>query len=212
MDFELQEKYILYGASFNPPHIGHFSAISQMLEEYDKVIVFPYPKKFYTEKEEVLPPIIQRLKMLELFAEEFFPQMIDRLLIVNLASEIKKVHEENTIVHTYDYLNFVKKKIPENVILSVCLGFDAQNFLRKEKFYNEELMKKEYPHFFLQEENSIRSEDLRNFFSNHNNIKSQKDEKYIRSIVGNALAEYIFKNNLYGLKNKNFSNSKKIKL
>lgn len=36
MNKEHSETYILYGASFNPPHIGHFSAISQMLEEHDK--------------------------------------------------------------------------------------------------------------------------------------------------------------------------------
>ena len=45
MTATIVQKYILYGASFNPPHVGHFSAISQMLEEFDKVIVFPYPKK-----------------------------------------------------------------------------------------------------------------------------------------------------------------------
>ncbi len=197
------EKYILYGASFNPPHIGHFSAIYQMLEEYDKVIVFPYPKKFAEGKIEELPPISQRLKMLEIFALDFFPQMSERLIIINLASEIASSNKENKErLHTYDYLQFVKSRLPNNAELSACLGFEAQNVDRKEDFFNEDKIKQEFPHFYLEEENKIKSEDLRKFFSDHKNIKSKKDEEYIKSCVGNALAEHIFENNLYGLKNK----------
>ncbi len=197
------EKYILYGASFNPPHIGHFSAISQMLEEYDKVIVFPYPKKFAEGKIEELPPISQRLKMLEVFALDFFPQMADRLIIINLASELGNNKE---ILHTYDYLEFVKNRLPANSQLTACLGFESQNINRKEEFFNEDKIKEEYSHFYLQEENTIKSEDLRLFFSNHKNLKSKKDEEYIKYCVGNALASYIFDHNLYGLKNKSIIN------
>ena len=126
MNKDHSETYILYGASFNPPHIGHFSAISQMLEEHDKVIVFPYPKKFVNGNYESLPPINQRMKMLQIFALNFFPQMSERLIIVNLAKLIEKENVEDQILHTYDYLNFVKTQIPENAKLKVCLGFDSQ--------------------------------------------------------------------------------------
>lgn len=198
-----KEKYILYGASFNPPHIGHFSAISQMLEEHDKVIVFPYPKKYSNGQEEKLPPIGQRMKMLQIFALDFFPQMADRLIITDLAAALKhKDRIKEGVLHTYDYLQFVKQTLPPDSVLSVCLGFEAQNVLRKEQFYNENKIKEEFPHFYLQEENTIKSDDLRKFFSSHKNIKSQKHEEYIRYAVGNALAEHIFTNNLYGIKKK----------
>lgn len=195
------EKYILYGASFNPPHIGHFSAISQMLEEYDKVIVFPYPKKYAEGKIEDLPPISQRLKMLEVFAMDFFPKMAHRLILINLAAEMGK---KDGILHTYDYLHFVKNKLPLNAELSACLGFESQNISRKEEFFNEDKIKQEFPHFYLAEENKIKSPELRDVFSNIKNVKSKKQEEYIRYAVGNALAEHIFKNNLYGIKNKKF--------
>jgi cytidyltransferase-like protein len=195
------EKYILYGASFNPPHLGHFSAISQMLEEYDKVIVFPYPKKYAEGKIESLPPINQRMKMLEVFSLDFFPQMADRLIIINLATEMG---QKDGILHTYDYLHFVKDQIPPNAQLSACLGFESQNINRKEEFFNEDKIKQEFPHFYLVEENQIKSSELREVFSNIKNVKSKKQEEYIRYAVGNALAEHIFKNNLYGIKNKNF--------
>ncbi len=195
------EKYILYGASFNPPHIGHFSAISQMLEEYDKVIVFPYPKKYAEGKIESLPPINQRMKMLEVFAIDFFPQMADRLILINLAADMK---QKDGVFHTYDYLHFVKNQLPPNAELSACLGFESQNLARREEFFNEEQIKKEFPHFYLVEENKVKSAELRDFFSNIKNVKSKKQEEYIRKLVGNALAEHIFDHNLYGIKNKNF--------
>jgi len=194
------KRFILYGASFNPPHIGHFSAISQMLEEYDTVIIFPYPKKYVDGRQEMLTPISQRMKMLEIFCSDFFPKVSNRLYLINLASEINVTN--NDVIHTYDYLNHIKKKLPKGSELSVCMGFDAQYFLRKESFYNEELIKQEFSPFYLQEENKIKSEDLRKFFFTHKNIKSKKDEEYIKYAVGNTLSEYIFKNNLYGLKKK----------
>lgn len=199
------EKYILYGASFNPPHIGHFSAISQMLEEYDKVFVFPYPKKYgskVTLEEEKLPSITQRMKMLELFFAEFFPQMHDRLILTDLATPMIKAKLTQGLPHTYDYLQYAKGKIPDGVDLNVCLGFDATNQLRNEKFHKEEEIEKSFGVFRLEEENTIKSEDLRKFFSSHKNLKSAKDELYVRYAVGNALAEHIFKHNLYGVKKK----------
>lgn len=203
------KKYILYGASFNPPHVGHFSAISQMLEDYDHVIVFPYPKKYAEGIIEDLPPISQRMKMLEFFAIDFFPQMGKRLMIINLANEMGK---KDNILHTYDYLNFVKNKLPIGSELAACLGFESQNKNRQEIFFNEEKIKEEFPHFYLQEENTFKSKDLRMFFSNNKNIKSKKDEEYIRSAIGNNLAEYIFLNNLYGIKNINTKNKIKLKI
>lgn len=198
----INEKYILYGASFNPPHLGHFSAISQMLEEYDKVIVFPYPKKYSNGVTENLPAIGQRMEMLSIFFAEFFPQMSHRLILTDLAKDMKKEKVITGIPHTYDYLEYAQTKILNGSSLSVCLGFDASNELRKESFHKEDEITKKYGVFRLEEENTIKSENLRQFFSSHKNLKSAKDELYIRYAVGNALAEHIFKNNLYGVKKK----------
>lgn len=197
------KKYILYGASFNPPHMGHFSAITQMLEEYDKVIVFPYPKKHHNGVEEKLPPMAQRMKMLEIFFADFFPQIVDRLILNNLSQKLKlkdKLHDG--VLHTIDYLNYVKEMVPDDVHLSVCLGFEDMNKERKEYFYKEDEMTENFGTFKLTEINQIQSEELRTFFSNKKNVKTAKDEQYIRYAVGNSLAEFIFKNNLYGIQKK----------
>ena len=198
-----KEKFILYGASFNPPHMGHFSAISQMLEDYDKVIIFPYPKKYNSDgKIEDLPSITQRMKMLKIFFAEYFPQMSEKLILTDLASEIIKSKIVTGMPHTYDYLKYAQTKIQNNISLSVCLGFEASNELRTETFSNEETIKNDFGVFRLEEENTIKSSDLRKFFSSNKNIKSAKHEQYIKYAVGNSLADYIFKNNLYGIKNR----------
>jgi cytidyltransferase-like protein len=196
------KKYILYGASFNPPHLGHFSAMSQMLEEHDYIIVFPYPRKHAKGVIEELPPLKQRMKMLDIFISEYFPKMKENIILMDLATEmgLKDRLSDNTIIHTYDYLQYIKNNIPKNSKLSLCLGLDGQIMLEKESFYKQDEIENEFNVFKLEEENKIKSEDIRKFFSDHKNITSLKDEQFIRYAVGNALAEHIFEHNLYGVK------------
>lgn len=197
------EKYILYGASFNPPHVGHFSAIRQMLEEYEHVIVFPYPKKYSNGIAEDLPPITQRLQMLDLFFAEFFPQINDRLQLIDLATPLMKSKFVKGIPHTIDYLEYAKqefeKQLNKPINLSICLGFDENNIIRKESFHKQDEIKDKFEVFTLEEENNIESKKLREFFAKNKKITSAKQERYIRSTVGNNLTEYILKNNLYGM-------------
>lgn len=201
-----KKTYVLYGASFNPPHQGHFSAITQMLENFDHVIVFLYPKKHNNISGEVefLPPVKQREKMLDLFIKEHFPQpsIQDKIIVTNLAEQMNVSTGDEKVIHTYDYLQYVKNNLPEHSDLSVCMSFSENNQNRSEKFFNEKQIKDEFGVFYLTEENHIKSSLLREFFSNNKSVKSVKDMNYIKYAVGNNLADYIFKNNLYGLKDK----------
>ena len=200
-----KKSYVLYGASFNPPHQGHFSAITQMLENFDYIIIFLYPKKHSNVSGEVelLPPLKQREKMLDLFIKEHFPQpdIQNKIIVTNLAEAIQS-QKNSEIIHTYDYLQYVKENLPSYAELSVCMSFNEKNQNRTEKFFNEDKIKNEFGVFYLTEENNIQSSVLREFFSNNKSVKSVKDMNYIKYAVGNNLADYIFKNNLYGLKDK----------
>lgn len=203
---EKKETFILYGASFNPPHMGHFSAISQMLENYDKVIVFPYPHKHDSGRIEKILPLKFRMKMMEIFLAEFFPKIHDRLILANLSSEIKlqdNVHEG--VYHTYDYLKFVQTIFPHGEV-SVCLGLDAKDKL---SFTHEDSIKKEFGIFYLEEETEFNSRDIRAFFINKKYIRSNKDEEFLKYCLGHSLTQYILKNNIYELKyrKKNKSNN-----
>ena len=185
-------RYILYGASFNPPHMGHFYAIQQMLEKYDRVIVFPYPHKHETGSIEKILPLKHRLEMLKLFINEFFPKIANRLIVRNLAGETKQRDRNHEgVLHTYDYLLFLKKELKSTDTLHACLGLqDKQN----ENFYNRELIEKNFGFFFLEDETVYRSKNIRDLFGN----KIINKQKIINS-VGVASAEYIIKNNLYGI-------------
>jgi cytidyltransferase-like protein len=209
---EKKETFILYGASFNPPHMGHFSAISQMLENYDKVIVFPYPHKHDSGRIEKILPLKHRMKMLEIFLAEFFPKIHDRLILANLSSEIKlqdKIHEG--VFHTYDYLKLVQNLFPEGKI-SVCLGLDAKDKLN---FTHEDAIKKEFGIFYLEEETEFNSRDIRAFFINKKYIRSNKDEDFLKYCLGHSLTQHILTNNIYELKyrkkNKIMTNTKTTK-
>ncbi len=200
-----KRKLILYGASFNPPHMGHFLAIQQMLEQYDKVIVFPYPHKTETNKKIEILPIKNRMKMLELFFNEFFPQIKERLLLVDLAKELNQKDKKlDGILHTYDYLQFIKTKLHPADELSVCLGIDSKEAVSKPLFREEEI-KKEFGVFALQEEKKFKSEEIRGFLQKKKKF-TNADEEYLVYCMGYQMSEYIIKNNIFT----NISRSKNI--
>lgn len=191
-----KRKLILYGASFNPPHMGHFLAIQQMLEQYDKVIVFPYPHKTETNKKIEILPIKNRMKMLELFFNEFFPQIKERLLLVDLAKELNQKDKKlDGILHTYDYLQFIKTKLHPSDELSVCLGIDSKEAVSKPLFREEEI-KKEFGVFSLQEEKKFKSEEIRGFLQKKKKF-TNADEEYLVYCMGYQMSEYIIKNNIF---------------
>lgn len=197
---EKKQKYILYGASFNPPHMGHFSAIRQLAEKYDKIIVFPYPHKHDSGQVEKIVPIRYRLDMLSSFITEFFPTMSNKILVVNLAKELKtEDRKTDGFFHTYDYLKYIETKIDKNTTsLEVCLGIDAQKTIEKETFYNEDKIKEEFGVFYLTEEKTITSEQVRNFLAK-TKVKSKKDEQQVIKHLGVLVSKYVIKKLLYGI-------------
>lgn len=195
-------KYILYGASFNPPHIGHFDAISQMLDNYDKVIVYPYPKQYRENGKEdfsvILPKVHHRMKMLNHFLNDFFPGIMDRIILNNLSTPVRQFNKLDSRVqlHTIDYLEYAQKAFPEAEI-HVCLGLEEDRIKGKTKFHRENEIVTNYGTFELKTSKSMNSATLRKFLSSIQNAKSPKNEKYIHFAVGRSVAEYIFTNGLY---------------
>ncbi len=195
-------KYILYGASFNPPHIGHFDAISQMLDNYDKVIVYPYPKQYRENGKEdfsvLLPQVHHRMKMLNHFLNDFFPGIMDRIILNNLSTPVRQFGKLDSRIqlHTIDYLEYAQKAFPDAEI-HVCLGLEEDRVKGKTKFHRENEIVTNYGTFELKTSKSMNSETLRKFLSSVNNAKSHKNEKYIHFAVGRSVAEYIFTNGLY---------------
>lgn len=208
-----KKRYILYGASFNPPHMGHFSAIRQLLEQYDKVIVFPYPHKHDNGAVEKILPMKTRLKMIDLFISEFFPQISDRLLLLNLADELKQKDKKTEgFLHTYDYLKYVKTKIKADTELHVCLGIDAQNSIKNNSFYKEAEIIQEFGIFKLTEETQVSSQEIRNKLKSKK-IQSNKDARELVQYMGYHVSKYIIDKSLYGVVNKQleYKNKKIVK-
>lgn len=195
-------KYILYGASFNPPHIGHFAAICQMLEHYDTVIVYPYPKQYREDGKEdhsvTLPPMHHRMKMLNHFLNDFFPLIQDKIILENLATCVRKFKNVDSRVHlhTIDYLEYVQGAFPDADV-HVCLGLEEDRIKKKTKFHKEDEIIQNYGTFELETYESMNSPILRKFLSKVQNAKSPKNEKFIHFAVGRSVAEYIYTNDLY---------------
>lgn len=198
------KQYILYGASFNPPHIGHFYAIQQMLEDFDKVIVFPFPHKYQSGQVLSLPPLRNRIRMLELFFKEFFPKVADRLILANLSSELK--HKDQThegTLHTYDYLCYLRTKVPENTKLNVCLGIDHKIVetpvqIPALRFHRYDDIAKEFGIYEIpDEENRFSSDKIRLLLAKPILYSDDATRKFLRRALGTSLSEYIAVNKLY---------------
>ena len=152
-------------------------------------------------------------KVLELFLAEFFPQIQDRLMLVNLSGELKqKDRRSEGFLHTYDYLKYVQTKInQETTELYVCLGIDAQNSIKQNSFNKEEEIKSEFKVFYLTEEKKIKSKEIRKFLNDKKIIKSKKDESAMVQYLGHHVSKYIIDKCLYGIINKQIEyNNKKL--
>lgn len=196
-DSEKESGYILFGASFNPPHMGHFVAISQMLEKYEKVVIFPYPKKYDAGQlvEDNMPPVRSRMKMLEMFLAENFPHLTNRLALVNL-SELMEQKNKN-IIHTYDYLCFLKKKMPAGVSLHVCLGLEESKLKNKEAFYKQVKIQEEFGIYEIPTKSKVSSVELRDSLRTLPYPISAKFKRNLKALVGESLGEYLLTNNPY---------------
>lgn len=202
---DIKDKYILYGASFNPPHIGHLSAIYQMLKDFEYVVIFTYPKTDAGEDFngiDVKLPLKEREEMVKLFIMEFFPKMQDRVILTSLRDNLGVTYCPDGVLTTYQYLNKIKQKLPIGSNLTACLGVEAQSYLNQKKLKNYDDIEKNYGIYYIKEENPVNSNDVRAFFKNNKNVRSVKDLNYIKNMVGNNVAQYIFDKNLYNLHNK----------
>ena len=118
-------KLILFGGSFDPPHLGHLKIIEKCCGECDKLILMPSAHSPLKKN----PPIAQakhRIKMLEILTHELnYPIQIDDW-------------EINQPEPTYTYLTIhkVQNEYP-NSSISLVVGADQLEQFQKWKNYQK---------------------------------------------------------------------------
>jgi nicotinate-nucleotide adenylyltransferase len=126
-----KENIAIFGASFNPIHIGHEAIIQYLLEKlhFDRVILVPVG--FHAFDKALISPF-HRYQFCRLTAKKFGKKVAVSLF------EIKRRKKS----FTYNTLHFMQKKYKTS---NVFLVIGADNFINFSKWYKYDLILKKFP-------------------------------------------------------------------
>ena len=142
-------KIAVFGSAFNPPTRGHEDAIRYVLENVEgigQVLLVPSYKHAFAKQ---MSSYETRVKMLEAFVSDFNDARIQAKAIED------KIASEDKSVYTYDLLTHLQSEMSDKDELCFVIGPDnAQNW---DKFYNADLIKKQWSLITVPERKAIRS-------------------------------------------------------
>lgn len=124
-DLPSESATILFGGSFNPPHIAHvlFTVMLHLLMPASRILVAPTWSHAFNKS---LLPFDKRLKMLH--------SVFDDMPWVEVSTIERDLHESTS--YTIDVVRALKKADPERRIL-VAIGADIVGTLHQWKAYDE---------------------------------------------------------------------------
>ncbi len=131
-------RIVIYGGSFNPPHVSHLLSIQYLLQSshFDQVWVLPSYQHAFDKK---MVSFKDRVEMLRLML-----QGMERVEICEIESEIEK--EIKKPIYTYDVLSKLSDRYPQH-IFSLSIG--ADNLTESYRWHRfEELIKRWHLYVF----------------------------------------------------------------
>lgn len=169
-------KVAVFGSAFNPPTYSHMKIIELIMDKFDQVLVIPCYSHNFGKK---MLPFEDRLEMAKL--------LINHLPKKVIISDIEKDLFKDSISRTYPLLKKLKEKNPENDYVFVC-GFDNAEESNWEKFYNYELIDKEFGKYVIYENvGDTRSTMIRNKLVKGEDISGLTKPEIIKYINDNQI-------------------------
>lgn len=169
-------KVAVFGSAFNPPTYGHLKIIESLIDKFDKVLVVPCFSHNFGKK---MIDYDHRVKMAEILTSHLEDK-------VNV-SRIEKEIFSNVVSRTYCLLKHLKENNPSNDYIFVC-GFDNAAKDNWEKFYNYELIDKEFGKYVIPAGVSeARSTTIRNKLNANENVVGLTKQEIINYIKDNKI-------------------------
>lgn len=162
----------VFGGSFNPPTLGHFDVIKQILakDTFDKLLLVPSIAHVFGKKS---APFAMRVELLNLFLQDLKDEKTlnpnNIPIEINLCEQTlfetrKTLGETDITISTYEVLNYLQKEQEAHWLppcqLSFIIGPDNEKQLCK--FKNAKALQKEFKIVVVKETKPIRSTLLRN--------------------------------------------------
>ena len=186
-------RYCLFGASFDPPHIGHIEIIKHCINLFDKIIIMPvgqHPNKnLFANKND-------RFKMAEIVK-----RIIDSDKIILDDYEIKGT----TNNYTFDTIKHIEGKYQLDSI-SLIIGSDQLNNIRK-WYKNQYILSNYQVYCFVRKNVNVKYKlnsnikIIRDVNFDVSSSKIRNNIKFNKKFPGSWLSEevwdYIEKKNIY---------------
>ncbi len=167
----------VFGSACNPITLGHYDAISEALDSFDKVLIVP---SFCHPFGKNMIDFDHRCAMVNLFIKD-----------LNLSSKVelskieKEIYNGKDPIYTYFLLTQLKKEYSNSDISFIC-GQDVYDNLPNFTYYED--IVREFKVHNIGERVKIRSSLVRNGF---------KDDNDITYMLSTSVFQYIIENNLY---------------
>lgn len=181
----------VFGASFNPPTLGHADVINQALPHFDEILLVPSLSHPFGK---ILVSLEHRLAMLQLFLDPWKNLPPEKNIQISLIE--KNLYEGNQNakpIYTFDVLCALERHSAE---LSFILGPDNSDPIIWQKFYRYQEIEKKWPLFHAHENIPIHSTLVREVCLKYAAEDLQR-QKALIELVGKSIADYIEKHKLY---------------
>jgi len=185
----------VFGASFNPPTLGHQDVVYQALSSFDTILLVPSLAHPFHKS---LLPIAQRLAMLELLVKSWPTVVQSQVVIFNIEEKLRNEKPHDALIYTYDVLTAITAFYAQQSIaaqITFIMGPDIAALPVWQTFYRYQDLEKTWPLFVAKEQMPIRSTTVKDTLLAHWGKPSL--EGALQSLVGEAIARYIMRNGLY---------------
>jgi nicotinate-nucleotide adenylyltransferase len=201
----------IYGAAFNPPHLGHVDAIQQLLREYACIHLVPSASHAFNK---VLLPLDQRCEMLKILLDDAhlestgvshacLPSLhLDRLdpsdkpkiLIDSIESHLLSLAPEKP-VYTWDLLHYYQTFYGCAKNLVFVIGPDNARPENWHRFYRFQEIEQTFSIKVIDENIPVHSSDIRQTCASVDDLATR--ENRLKQMTGSALAKYLVRHALY---------------
>lgn len=174
----------VFGATFDPPTLGHQDVVEQALLHFEQVLLVPSISHAFQKQ---MSDFSTRLAMLERFCQPW-PKSKVR---ISLIEQTLLAQKQQGPIYTWDVLTALQSELGATVALHFIVGPD--NVSIWDRFYRAEDIKANWALFLAKERKSIRSTKVRNLIqSKPDNLKQQ-----LAALLPMPVIEYILENGLY---------------
>ncbi len=183
------EHIAIYGAAFDPPHLGHMDVVHQLLQQFDQVLLIPSARHAFGKQ---MSSYQKRLQMLQTIIAEQFPKHgneYNRVTISTVEQQLLTADPGRKAVFSFDLLTVLQDEMPD-AKLTLVIGPDNARPETWAKFYRNQDIEANFSRYIAQERVAARSTLCRQLIAENNFTE-------LEQIVGPQLANWLKGQNLY---------------